>query len=83
SFKLHQFKVEDGSPNTLYKHIISVRNPDSDIAEKSLTQSNPLFQLTFESNPIDESADSKLNVVLRGMTVFYHVHFITEIINFF
>ncbi|SJM88351.1 probable Vacuolar protein sorting-associated protein 13 [Zygosaccharomyces bailii] len=83
SFKLHQFKVEDGSPNTLYKHIISVRNPDSDIAEKSLTQSNPLFQLTFESNPIDESADSKLNVVLRGMTVFYHVHFITEIMNFF
>ncbi|CAR29401.1 ZYRO0G07810p [Zygosaccharomyces rouxii] len=83
SFKLQQFKVEDGSPNTLYKHIISVKNTESDSPSKSVTKSLPLFHLDFESNPVDESADSKLNVVLRGMTVFYHVHFITEILRFF
>lgn len=81
-FKLHRFKVEDGSPNTLYKHIISVKNMNSDSSPNDFEDTLPLLDLAFESNPIDESADSKLDVILRGMTVFYHVHFITEILKF-
>lgn len=83
SFKLHEFKVEDGSPNTLYKHIISVKNINSEYADNEQKASDPLFQAFFESNPLDGSADSKVDVKLRGMTVFYHVHFINEIIKFF
>lgn len=82
-FKLHEFKIEDGSPHTLYKHIISVKNlrmnNDGDTPELK----EPFFQVSFENNPIDESADSAIDVKLRSMTVFYHVHFINEVIRFF
>lgn len=83
SFKLQEFKVEDGSPNTLYKHIISVKNVKSERAADEDGKAEPLFKVLFEANPLDESADSKVDVKLRGMTVFYHVHFINEIIRFF
>lgn len=83
SFKLHEFKIEDGSPNTLYKHIVSVKNLKSDNVVDVDGNPEPLFKALFESNPLDESADSKVDVKLRGMTIFYHVHFINEIIRFF
>lgn len=83
AFKLHEFKVEDGSTNTIYKHIISVKKQNSKIPEDDPGISEPLFEAEFESNPLDESADSKIDVKLRGMTIFYHVHFINEIIRFF
>lgn len=83
SFKLQEFKVEDGSPNTLYKHIISVKNVKTEHVTNGEGTSEPLFKVLLETNPLDESADSKIDVKLRGMTVFYHVHFINEIMKFF
>lgn len=83
SFKLQEFKVEDGSPNTLYKHIISVKNIKSESVADEEGNHEPLFKVLLETNPLDESADSKVDVKLRGITVFYHVHFINEIIRFF
>ncbi|QLL30358.1 hypothetical protein HG536_0A01750 [Torulaspora globosa] len=83
SFKLHEFKIEDGSPNTLYKHIVSVKNIKSDDLVDAEGNPEPLLKALFESNPLDESADSKVDITLRGMTIFYHVHFINEIIHFF
>lgn len=83
SFKLHEFKIEDGSPNTLYKHIISVKNLKSEHLLDVDGNPEPLFKALFESNPLDESADSKVDIKLRGMTIFYHVHFINEIMRFF
>ncbi|CCD24807.1 membrane morphogenesis protein VPS13 NDAI_0D04940 [Naumovozyma dairenensis CBS 421] len=85
SFKLQEFKLKDGSPNTLYKYIISAKDitkseDDSDNEESS---GQPLLDATFESNPLDGIAHSNLNIKLRGMTIFYHVHFLTEVINFF
>ncbi|SCV04252.1 LAME_0H16974g1_1 [Lachancea meyersii CBS 8951] len=83
SFKLHELKVEDGSPNTLYKHIVSVKNLQLDEDGHSPKLEEPFFQVAVENNPLDESADNKVDIKLRSMTVFYHVHFINEIIRQF
>ncbi|SCW01107.1 LAFE_0D05226g1_1 [Lachancea fermentati] len=83
TFKLDEFKIEDGSPNTLYKHIVSVKNLQLDEEGHTPELTEPFFQIAFEQNPLDDSADSKVDVKLRSMTVFYHVHFINEIIKLF
>ncbi|SCV00936.1 LANO_0F09296g1_1 [Lachancea nothofagi CBS 11611] len=83
SFKLHELKVEDGSPNTLYKHIVSVKNLQLDDEKHSPQLEEPFFQVALENNPLDQSADNKVDIKLRSMTVFYHVHFINEIIKLF
>ncbi|SCU84871.1 LAFA_0D12530g1_1 [Lachancea sp. 'fantastica'] len=83
SFKLHELKVEDGSPNTLYKHIVSVKNLQLDENGQSPQLEEPFFHVVVENNPLDDSADNKVDIKLRSMTVFYHVHFINEIIRQF
>ncbi|EDO14961.1 hypothetical protein Kpol_388p4 [Vanderwaltozyma polyspora DSM 70294] len=83
SFKLQKFIFEDGSPNTLYKHIISVKNLNGNEEVTNSTKIHPLFEAFYEDNPLDGSADSKIGVKLRGMTIFYHVHFINEVLRFF
>lgn len=83
AFKLHELKLEDGSPNTLYKHIISVKNLQLAEENESNQAQEPFFQVAVESNPLDGSADNKVDIKLRSMTVFYHVHFINEIIKMF
>jgi len=42
-----------------------------------------LFHLLFEQNPLDESADSKLDMKLKSIEVIYNPHFIVEVANFF
>ncbi|SCU93408.1 LADA_0G02938g1_1 [Lachancea dasiensis] len=83
SFKLHELKVEDGSPNTLYKHIVSVKDLQFDDQRDEPQPDEPFFQVAVENKPLDESADNKVDIKLRSMTVFYHVHFINEIIGLF
>ena len=83
SFKLQRFRVEDCSPNTLYKHIINVKDLKSFEDNEELISENPLFEASFEQNPLDGSSDSKVDVKLRGMTIFYHVHFVNDILKFF
>ncbi|CEP60565.1 membrane morphogenesis protein VPS13 LALA0_S01e13828g [Lachancea lanzarotensis] len=83
SFKLHELKVEDGSPDTLYKHIVSVKNLQLDENGQSPRLEEPFFHVLVENNPLDDSADNKMDIKLRSMTVFYHVHFINEIIRQF
>ncbi|CCE63509.1 hypothetical protein TPHA_0F00220 [Tetrapisispora phaffii CBS 4417] len=86
SFQIHQFRLEDGSPNTLYKHIISVNALKTLLQDETTSQdpeTEPLLDISYDSNPLNNEADTKLSIRLRGMTVFYHVHFINEIINFF
>lgn len=98
NFQLQEFRVEDGTQTTLYKHIVSVKqshsqlhkddsdaNEDSDIDEKNSTNQadDPFFKISFENNPLDESADSVLLGKLKSMTIFYNPHFIEEVIKFF
>ncbi|KAK8195152.1 uncharacterized protein BKA78DRAFT_351066 [Phyllosticta capitalensis] len=45
--------------------------------------SEPFFQLAFENNPLDGSADTALTVKLKGMEVVYNPRFIVEVVKFF
>ncbi|SSD59069.1 related to Vacuolar protein sorting-associated protein 13 [Saccharomycodes ludwigii] len=82
NFKLFQFTVVDGSPNTLNKHIVKV-NTDSVDNSKLVTEGDPFFLINFEHNPLDIDADSSLGVKLQSMSIYYHVHFINRVMQFF
>ncbi|AGO11202.1 AaceriACL064Cp [[Ashbya] aceris (nom. inval.)] len=82
-FDLHEMRVEDGSPDTLYKHILSVSDHYTDRSSRAASPSEPFFQLVFENNPLDESADTYLNIKLGSMLVFYHTAYLNELLKFF
>lgn len=81
NFTLQELKVEDGTESTLYKHVVSVKPLNTELETQE--SSEPFFRVSFEKNPLDGSADSALLAKLRSMTIFYHAHFINEIIRFF
>lgn len=89
NFQMQELKVEDGTEKTLYKHIVSVKHVHSNLHSESSSESSlpskdePFFQISFENNPLDGSADSVLLAKLKSMTVFYNNFFIEEIIKFF
>ncbi|GMM33802.1 membrane morphogenesis protein [Saccharomycopsis crataegensis] len=94
-FTLQEFKVEDGDDSsTLYKHIVSIKPMQQNISteadvdphpnsEGESESREPFFQVSFESNPLDESADSKLMAKMKSMTIFYHAGFIEKVVKFF
>lgn len=85
-FKLNEFKVEDGSDSTLYKHIVSVKpfeNQKNNEEVKEAVEKDPLFQVSYEHNPLDESADSELLAKLTSMTIFHNPKFIGQLLKFF
>jgi len=57
-------------------------NPDQQ-KDKAKATKDALFHLLFEQNPLDESADSKLDMKLKSIEVIYNPHFIVEVANFF
>lgn len=88
NFQLQEFRVEDGTQKTLYKHIVSVKQlhshdhtPSSSSA--SSVDNEPFFQVSFEQNPLDGTADSILLAKLKSMTIFYNPNFVEEIFKFF
>ncbi|EGW35577.1 uncharacterized protein SPAPADRAFT_131526 [Spathaspora passalidarum NRRL Y-27907] len=95
-FQIQEFRVEDGTGTSLYKHIVSVKQAHSQLHDDSSSvvesssiktipddDNEPFFQISFENNPLDNSADSTLLGKLKSMTIFYNPKFIEEIINFF
>lgn len=101
-FRLNKFSVEDGATDTLYKHIVSVKqltsppstspSPSPSPSSSNLNQlslsdavlsDNPFFQVSFEHNPLDESADSKLVAKLSSMTIFHNTRFLESLHKFF
>lgn len=91
NIQLQEFRVEDGTKTTLYKHIVSVKQEHSHLHSEELDSSpssdlvlnDPFFKISFENNPLDGSADSMLLGKLKSMTIFYNPHFIEEVIKFF
>lgn len=79
NFKMRDFEVKDGSPSAIYRDIIKTREA-VDLSEET---NQPLLKIRYESNPAEKIADSNLQLKLRGFTIFYNVHFITEIHKFF
>ena len=57
-------------------------NPASQ-KEKAKATEDALFHLIFEQNPLDESADSKLDMKVKSLEVIYNPRFIVEVANFF
>ncbi|KAF2434405.1 vacuolar protein sorting-associated protein 13 [Tothia fuscella] len=41
------------------------------------------FQMSLENNPLDGSADTALNVKLKGMEIIYNPKFVVEVVKFF
>lgn len=87
NFQLNEFRVEDGTGTTLYKHIVSVKRTQPKIENSAsdtvLKYEDPFFRISFEQNPLDGSADSKLLGKLKSMTIFYNTRFIEEVMKFF
>lgn len=83
NFQIQEFRVEDGTNNTLYKHIVSVKHYDEFDNADEIEKDDPFFRISFEQNPLDNSADSKLLGKLKSMTIFYNPKFIEEIVKFF
>lgn len=86
SFKLNKFSVEDGANDTLYKHIVSVKQINQTATADSssdIFNEDPFFQVSFENNPLSNVADSELLAKLSSMTIFHNTRFIESIYQFF
>jgi vacuolar protein sorting-associated protein 13A/C len=46
-------------------------------------EEDPFFQLAFEKNPLDNSADTALTMKLKGMEFVYNPRFVVEVAKFF
>lgn len=57
-------------------------DPDEKRAKEKATQ-DALFHLIFEQNPLDDSADSALNLNLKSLEVVYNPRFVVEVAKFF
>lgn len=93
NFQLQEFRVEDGTNTSIFKHIVSVKhlhshfheqpNTSSSSSSSGISDSVPFFQVAFENNPLDGSSDSVLVGKLRSMTIFNNAEFVKEVIAFF
>lgn len=82
NFQLEEFRVEDGTQTTLYKHIVLVKqlhHHDETVAPTN----EPFFKVSFENNPLDGQADSALTAKLNSMNIYYNPHFIEQVYQFF
>lgn len=99
NLSLHELRVDDGSENTLYKQVVTVKSIGSDILPVSSSDETCLdsettelpekvdkdafFWLSFESTPLDGSADSNLFIKMKSITVFYNAKFLENVVRFF
>ncbi|ODV77801.1 vacuolar sorting [Suhomyces tanzawaensis NRRL Y-17324] len=81
-FQLQEFRIEDGTQTSLYKHIVSVKQVNNS-GQNGNTKSDPFFQVAYEHNPLNDSADSLLLAKLRSITVFHNPKFFEEVMKFF
>jgi vacuolar protein sorting-associated protein 13A/C len=51
--------------------------------EEEETEADPFFALTFENNPLDNRADTALNVKLKAMEIVYNPNFVVQLTKFF
>lgn len=89
---LQELRVDDGSPDTLFKKVVSVKsksgNPLHQISydennDQTADLENTFFNLTYEHNPLDGTADSNLFLKTQGLTVFYNKLVVANVARFF
>jgi vacuolar protein sorting-associated protein 13A/C len=84
-------RVNDGTTaNSLYPQIVRVKelndSEDMDLVDTSDPSNrvvDPFFQLQFEQNPLDGSADLAVTAKLKSMEIIYNPNFVVEIVRFF
>lgn len=90
--KLREFRIEDGSDKTLFKHIVSVKpfsdsiqevGNDPDSHDHASNDGTPFFQLSYEQNPLDGTADSEVLAKMKSLTIFHNPRFIQDLVRFF
>lgn len=59
----------------------TAKEGDEDAEEEE--KDDPFFQLAFEKNPLDGSADTALTMKLKGMEFVYNPRFVVEVAKFF
>ncbi|KAF2089652.1 vacuolar protein sorting-associated protein 13 [Saccharata proteae CBS 121410] len=77
--------IKDAPPVPDEKRIEELNDDDTskDDDEEEERVPDPFFQLSFENNPLDGSADTALTMKLKGMEVVYNPKFIVEVAKFF
>lgn len=86
SVSLRGFSVFDGTTkNTLYRQIVRVKTPVEEGAKPTEhgEAEDPFFFVKFESNPLDERADTALTARMRHMEIIYHRGYVEAIFKFF
>ncbi|KAL4070939.1 vacuolar protein sorting-associated protein 13 [Scleroderma citrinum] len=86
SISLRGFSVFDGTtPDTIHPQIIQVKDPGSEQVKSRARQEpeDSFFFLKFESNPLDQRADTALTARMRHMEIIYHKGYIEAISKFF
>ncbi|KAG1757583.1 vacuolar protein sorting-associated protein 13 [Suillus lakei] len=86
SVSLRGFSVFDGTTkNTLYRQIVQVKTPvaEGTNAIEHGEVEDPFFFVKFESNPLDERADTALTARMRHMEIIYHRGYVEAIFKFF
>ena len=79
SLSLGGFAVRDGTTsNTLYPLIVHVQDQ-----RNTTSVDDPFFYVKFESNPLDERADSAITLRMRYMEIVYHRGYVEAIYRFF
>lgn len=75
--------VKDAPPVPDEKRIEELNDDETSKADAGEEVADPFFQLAFENNPLDGSADTALTVKLKGMEVIYNPRFVVEVVKFF
>jgi vacuolar protein sorting-associated protein 13A/C len=52
-------------------------------AEQDGDEQDPFFSMSFESNPLDNRADTALTVKLKALEIVYNPNFVVQVSNFF
>lgn len=86
-------RLNDGTTkNSFYPQIVRVKDSpvehvkrieDVTDTEEGASSVEPFFQLQFEQNPLDESADLAVRAKLKSMEIIYNPNFVVEIVRFF
>lgn len=92
---LQELRVDDGSSDTLYKQVVTVKSlspdkmPDFEAYDPDDSTSHlgqdqeAFFWLSFEKNPLDGIADTNLFIKMKSITVFYNTQFLENVMRFF
>ncbi|RMZ86779.1 hypothetical protein DV736_g5997, partial [Chaetothyriales sp. CBS 134916] len=61
----------------------TLEDQETDAGDSAVNDEENLLHLSFENNPLDESADTALTLKLKSLVLIHNPRFVTEIVKFF